>query len=213
MQQQGGFLDQGNKSPTSMMLVAGMHVAAIGALILFPPKFIRETPTVLTGYIVPPDEPPPPNPPPPSSDPKSRDQLPITNVSPIVETGATTEPTIPTQGPITPPFPGPITEPIPDPTPPAPILADATVDPRAPFQPSYPPRLARQEINGNAVVRVLIGSDGRVKAVEMVSATDPEFFEATKKQALRFWRFKPATRDGLAVESWRTMTVRFEMKA
>ena len=93
------------------------------------------------------------------------------------------------------------------------MLTTAAIDARAPFQPSYPSRLARQDIEGVAVVRVLIGSDGRVKAVEQVSATDPEFFEATRTQAMRHWRFKPATRDGVAVESWRTMTVRFELKA
>ncbi|OHT17736.1 Gram-negative bacterial tonB protein [Sphingomonas haloaromaticamans] len=73
--------------------------------------------------------------------------------------------------------------------------------------------MARQEIEGVVVVRVLIGADGRVKAVEQVSTTDPAFFEATKRQALRAWRFRPATRDGVAVESWRTMRVKFEMQA
>ncbi|TAJ41295.1 MAG: energy transducer TonB, partial [Chitinophagaceae bacterium] len=49
-------------------------------------------------------------------------------------------------------------------------------------------------------------------AVEMVSAAHPGFFEATRKQALRYWKFRPATRDGVATESWRTMTVRFTIQ-
>ncbi|RYE01614.1 MAG: TonB family protein, partial [Sphingomonadales bacterium] len=61
-------------------------------------------------------------------------------------------------------------------------------------------------------VRVLIGTDGRVKAVEQVSATSTAFFEATKRQALGKWRFKPATRGGVPQESWKTMSVRFELK-
>jgi protein TonB len=58
---------------------------------------------------------------------------------------------------------------------------------------------------------VLIGIDGRVKAVEQVRATSPAFFEATKRHAIRNWRFKPATRGGTPQESWKVMNVRFEL--
>jgi len=51
-----------------------------------------------------------------------------------------------------------------------------------------------------------------VKAVEQVSATSNAFFEATRRQALAKWRFKPATRGGIPQESWKTMSVRFELK-
>ena len=81
------------------------------------------------------------------------------------------------------------------------------------FQPSYPSPLVRAGIEGAVTVRVLIGSDGRVKSVELVRATDPAFFEATKAQALRYWRFSPATTDGTATESWRTMTVKFKLES
>ena len=37
------------------------------------------------------------------------------------------------------------------------------------------------------------------------------FAKATEKQALKAWRFKPATRDGIAVEDWQTLTVRFDI--
>jgi protein TonB len=66
-------------------------------------------------------------------------------------------------------------------------------------------------MEGFATVRVLIGTDGRVKQVEAVKASDPAFLDATRKQALAKWRFLPATRDGEAVESWREMTVRFQL--
>jgi len=45
------------------------------------------------------------------------------------------------------------------------------------------------------------------------TATDAAFFEATRTQALRHWRFQPATRDGIPVESWRTMTVKFKLES
>ena len=63
-----------------------------------------------------------------------------------------------------------------------------------------------------ARVRVLIGSDGKVKQVELVSTDSPGFFDATKRRALANWRFKPATRGGVAEESWKEMTVRFEIR-
>ena len=95
-----------------------------------------------------------------------------------------------------------------------PKLATAQVDPRyaGQFQPDYPLRQQRAGVEGSVVVRVLIGTDGRVKAVELVRADDPAFFEATKKRALAKWRFKPATRGGVAEESWREMTVSFVIR-
>lgn len=104
-----------------------------------------------------------------------------------------------------------------DPPPPLarPKLVEARIDPRYQtlFQPDYPAREQRGGIEGVAKVRVLIGTDGRVKAVEQVSATSPGFFEETRRRALSKWRFKPATRDGVAEESWQVMTVRFQIRS
>ncbi|OHD03740.1 MAG: hypothetical protein A2885_03475 [Sphingopyxis sp. RIFCSPHIGHO2_01_FULL_65_24] len=98
--------------------------------------------------------------------------------------------------------------------PPAPKLVLAQLDQRylANFQPDYPAREQREGIEGVARVRVLIGSDGKVKQVELVSTDSPGFFDATKRRALAKWRFKPATRGGVAEESWKEMTVRFEIR-
>lgn len=99
--------------------------------------------------------------------------------------------------------------------PPAPRLVFAELDPRyaGAFQPDYPASEQRREIEGVAKVRVLIGTDGRVKAVELVSTDSPGFFAETKRRALAKWRFTPATRGGVAEESWKVMTVRFEIRA
>lgn len=95
--------------------------------------------------------------------------------------------------------------------PPTPIFQPASRHPghAHKFQPSYPSRLLQREIEGSATVRILIGKDGRVREANIVSATHPAFGKATVKQALRKWRFTPATRDGLPVEEWQTQTVRF----
>ena len=92
-----------------------------------------------------------------------------------------------------------------------PVLVGARPDPRfaRSFQPPYPPGEQRAEREGRVTVRVLIGVDGRVKQVEMVSAASDLFFAATRKQALEKWRFTPATRDGVPEEAWRTLSVSF----
>ncbi|MDV3458539.1 TonB family protein [Sphingomonas sp. HF-S4] len=80
------------------------------------------------------------------------------------------------------------------------------------FQPGYPSIELRAQRDGVVKIRVLIGTDGRVKAAESVSATSDAFFDATRRQALSKWRFKPATRGGVPQESWKTLTVRFELE-
>ena len=99
------------------------------------------------------------------------------------------------------------------PKPPIPIFKAAFRDPRfaRDFQPEYPVGKLRLEIEGSATVRVLVGTDGRVRQVQVIRASDPDFAKATEKQALKAWRFKPAMRDGTPVEDWQTLTVRFDI--
>jgi periplasmic protein TonB len=94
-----------------------------------------------------------------------------------------------------------------------PVIVGAKPDPRfaSALQPDYPSSMIRAELGGRVVIRVRIGTDGRVKEAIIVSATTDDFAAVTKKQALAKWRFKPGTRDGVAEESWRTMTVTFEI--
>ena len=94
-----------------------------------------------------------------------------------------------------------------------PMFKGAVIHPqyRGDLQPEYPPGLIRQEVEGSVTLRVLVGTDGRVKAIEPVRFDDEDFLKVTRVQALRKWRFLPATRDGVAVESWREMTVRFQI--
>lgn len=105
-----------------------------------------------------------------------------------------------------------ILPPLPTPTP-APVLTGPSVDPRyaRDLQPNYPAGEQRAGREGLVTVRILVGVDGRVKQVERVSAASDAFYAATERQALSRWRFRPATRDGVPVEGWRTMKVRFEM--
>jgi len=119
--------------------------------------------------------------------------------------------------PADPPSLGPVGK-APDPAPPAlpdpikpPVIVGAQVSSMGALQPPYPPDMLRAQQEGRVVVRVLIGPDGRVKQVEKVSATTDSFYAATEKQALGRWRFKPATKDGVPFDQWKTMSLRFEL--
>lgn len=124
----------------------------------------------------------------------------------------------PVIGPVTLDPPGPVgpvsgggTVPLDPPRPP--VMIGASVDPRYAdmLQPPYPPAAIRRGTEGSVTARVLIGADGRVKAIDIVKSPSDDLSEATRKQALARWRFKPATRDGVPVEGWKTMTLRFQI--
>lgn len=94
-----------------------------------------------------------------------------------------------------------------------PVMVAPSIDPRYAdsLQPPYPASELRAETQGNVTVRVLVGVDGRVKAIEILKSPSEGLAHATRRHALARWRFKPATRDGIPVEDWKTMTLRFQI--
>lgn len=200
------------------LLINGSIVA--GMLFYLAPQFVpREPPTVLEGTNIP----IPPDPKPIEPEPMPKTERTVTTPlptapDPLVRTKSDnvveTTPTIPPPLPPLPPMPGPgpvnIVEPAP---PPAPLIG-AEQDPRflKDFQPAYPASELRAQRDGLVRIRVLIGIDGRVKAAEAISATSDAFADATRRQALSKWRFKPAARGGVPQESWKVMSVRFRIE-
>ncbi len=93
-----------------------------------------------------------------------------------------------------------------------PVFRAASRDPRFAdrFQPAYPSARERDEIEGRCPVTVTIAPSGRVSSIVSNGCTDSAFFAATERQS-RQWRFRPATRDGVAVESTQTLTVTFQI--
>ncbi len=94
-----------------------------------------------------------------------------------------------------------------------PVMIGATVDPRYAdsLQPPYPSSEIRAQTEGKLTARVLVGVDGRVKAIEILKTPSKGLSEATRRHALSKWRFKPATRDGVPYEDWMTMTLNFRL--
>lgn len=97
---------------------------------------------------------------------------------------------------------------------PDPVIVAPKLDQRyaRDFLPPYP--AARRRLGEEGVVRVnvLVGADGRVKDIAMLSASHPSFWRATQRHAKRRWRFTPGMRDGQAVEQWFVVTARFTMR-
>lgn len=202
----------GAKSPAALGATIAVHVGLAAAVLLIPGnKIITMIDPPLKTTNIPIESDPPPVPPP-SQDPIIKRQQSDAPKS-AVDTGANTGFTLP---PIDPPIGSAngtgtiINEP---PPPPEPVLTAARPDPRyaTSFQPEYPPAMIRRGIEGFVKLRVFVDERGRVSAAELVEATDPGFWEATRRQALKYWRFSPALRDGTPVSSSQVMTVRFRL--
>ncbi|KQS03257.1 hypothetical protein ASG11_02440 [Sphingomonas sp. Leaf357] len=205
--------------PGALTIAIGLNGAVLAALIFSAPELIKRVdpkPLITTNIPIP--VPPPPlkpveqkikpkieqrviDPPPlerpQTVDPIAPTRTDFTSTGPTGLDGGVTGGT----GTVTPPYVSPH----------QPVMIGAKVDPRyARFlQPDYPPGERRMGREGQVMVRVLVGVDGRVKQIEQVNAASAAFFEVTRRQALDKWRFTPATRDGVPQEDWRTMTVTF----
>ena len=193
------------------LLTTGLFVSG---LFFLNPKVLKHTTTVLDGWNVPLEKPKPQPTPKPVEHPKTQTEqqvvVPETNndVKPVDQTPIDfTDHTAVTF----PPPDGGIGTVIPEQVKGPPVLIGANIDPRyaSNFQPTYPADEIRGGNAGRVTVRVLIGIDGRVKDIEKVSAPSDSFWDATRRQALSKWRFKPATRDGVPYETWKTMNVSF----
>jgi len=207
---QSSFLGQSRHSNSGLAIVIGLHGAALAVALLMKSGVIT-TDTfdgVIDTYEVPIEHPPEeiiqlPEalqefPPPPVT--QSVIPLPPDRVTFI-------EPPTQPANPSLPPL-QPTVETVPEP-----VMVAARIHPshRGALQPRYPSTPLRQELEGSCTIRVHIAANGRVIAVEPVRATHPAFCEATQRQALRRWRFQPATRDGVAVDSWQQHIVEFRI--
>ena len=209
----------GQFNPAGLTAAIAINAAVVGALIFSAPTIIKKAPREPLKMIdiVAPEPPPPepvPQPPQPRAPttPSERIETPVPPIAlPNVSGFAVADlPPLPPAGPSLGTDPGPLIKADPLP-PPLPKLVDATFDPRymRDVQPLYPAAERRAGREGRVTIRVLVGVDGRVKQAERVSATSDDFWQATLDRALSKWRFKPATRGGIPIEAWRTLSLTF----
>ena len=98
--------------------------------------------------------------------------------------------------------------------PPVPVIQSASLDPRYRdmMQPPYPAAAERLGNEGRVILRVHVGSDGRIlEALISVSSTFKVLDDAAKDYALKHWHLKPATRDGVPVDSRTVVPVLFNI--
>ena len=84
---------------------------------------------------------------------------------------------------------------------------------RASFvNPVFPEEAKRQRLEGQVVLRGVIDITGAVTELEVLSVDHPGVgFEEAAIEAVRQWRYEPATSDGEPVEMYVTFTVEFSL--
>lgn len=217
---EAGFLERNRISPTGLIIVVAMHGAAITALALSKmemPTGPIFTPLPSADYRTPPGPEPVPEPPQPKQDVRPKSE--ITYVPPRIPDLPRTDSELtakPTED-VTMFDPGPIgkdpvdARPADPPKPLPPVRVDAEMLGSSELQPPYPASEERAGNEGRVVIRVTVGTNGRVIDTAKVSATSEAFYRATERHARRAWRFKPATVGGKPVESAKTITVHFRL--
>ena len=202
------------RRPVALIAVAAIHAAGIGALLMIAPTLVDIPKKLIVELIPLPEVMPEPVKKPVTQPPSKKAELPVDRFKPVAPTKPAdrTFDTAPDLDPL-----AGATDGILDggdivviDLPKDPVIIGARLSPRD-VQPPYPASMQRQNLEGAVTVRVLVGVDGRPVRVEAVKVDQQAFFDATREWALKRWKFAPATRDGIAVQEWRTMTVRFEM--
>jgi protein TonB len=89
--------------------------------------------------------------------------------------------------------------------------AKLPMHPMSQVYPGYPEKWRLRAVEDELVVRYLIGKDGRVKHVQVISHATKSDFEDAAVRAIGSWRFRPLMRDGQPVEVEHELTVRFKM--
>ncbi len=76
--------------------------------------------------------------------------------------------------------------------------------------PAYPRSAEKQGLSGEVRVQLTVGTNGRVKAAEVVSSTPVGVFDQSVMAAVIRWRFKPPQVEGRPVETTTVVSVVFK---
>jgi protein TonB len=155
---------------------------------------------------LPPTPPPPPAPPQipprPAQHPVSMPTPPPVEHPVVVEVAAA-----PTRSATTPPT----TDPTPAETAPVDVPASEMPGYRSLHPVQYPPRAALRGLEGEVVLRVLVGIDGRPLRIELHRSSRHGMLDRAALQAVRQWRFRPEVRAGVPVEGWVLVPIDFRV--
>jgi len=76
--------------------------------------------------------------------------------------------------------------------------------------PIYPSLAKNQHVSGNVLIDALIDANGRVTTMKVISG--PTLLHQSAMDALRQWKYQPATLDGKAVPMHLTVTLQFRLQ-
>ena len=77
--------------------------------------------------------------------------------------------------------------------------------------PVYPEVPRRARIQGRVTVQAVIGPDGSVESADVLRSSNP-FFDDAALSAVRQWRYRPATMNGVPVRVYFTVEVGFVLR-
>jgi TonB family protein len=80
-------------------------------------------------------------------------------------------------------------------------------------EPKYPPMAEKMRVTGMVEADALVGIDGSVEEVRITRVEGQKLgFEAATEAAIKNWRYRPATKDGIRVRMWVTIRVPFRLQ-
>ena len=192
-----------------ILAIVAIHVFALYALVKFDVIHVVEKKKVLVVDLI--AEPPAP----PAEKPKPEPVV-VRKVEPVM---VTPPPIVQTLAPPPPPVAVTTTPPPAKPVavaapPPAGPVTVASLDERLieARPPRYPMESRRKKEQGTVLLRLLIGTDGRVAQISVAQSSGFERLDQAALQAVRTWRWQPMIRDGQAVEVRGVMPMPFVLQ-
>lgn len=79
-------------------------------------------------------------------------------------------------------------------------------------RPAYPMLSRRLREEGQVMLRVLVSADGQASRVELRTSSGSERLDRAAQEAVARWRFVPARRGEVAVESWVLVPIVFKLQ-
>jgi TonB family protein len=96
------------------------------------------------------------------------------------------------------------------------VELDGDVIPPEPIynpKPAYPPVAERQRIEGTVLLEVLVDENGSVQDLHLLRGVKPDLgLDAAAADAVRTWRYRPATKGGVRVKVRTTLAINFKLK-
>ena len=78
--------------------------------------------------------------------------------------------------------------------------------------PPYPPQSRRIGEEGKVILRVFVTTDGGAQQVEIKTSSGSDRLDESAQRTVRRWKFIPARRGGIAVESWVLVPIVFKLE-